>query len=416
VIGLGSGITAGSAATHANVEAINVLEISPEVVVASDYFRPENGDVLDDPRVNLILADARNFIQADPRTYDVIISEPSNPWISGISNLFTREAFELAKSRLAPGGVMAQWFHVYNMSPEDLKSVFETFQTVFPYVTVWEPQIGDLILLGTEQPHALDYERWQAALAQPAIRQDLARIAMDQPRKLVETFVFGGDALASYTARARLNTDNRPRIEFDAPRNLYAETVRENVRAMAEHVRGQQNEAPVRNLATRTATGFAAPAMGFTVEAPATVDNDWAALWLVQRQFVEGATTAADGLGVGSRLLLDWREDGHPTQVQVLWQETEPSAAQQQVFVEQALPRGNLIQGGLADLHGKRQGHWILAASAEPGQIEFALTWTCPAAAGGTNRYLALHRLPDPGEAGWRAALVDLAGRFRCEE
>jgi spermidine synthase len=145
VIGLGSGITVGSAATHAAVHRLDVLEISPEVVAASRFFVAEHGDVLSDPRLNMNVADARNFILAENQSNDVIISEPSNPWIRGISNLFTLDFFEMARTRLADGGIMAQWLQTYRMSVEDVKTVLHTFQAAFAHVSVWMPMKGDLI-------------------------------------------------------------------------------------------------------------------------------------------------------------------------------------------------------------------------------------------------------------------------------
>ena len=100
-----------------------MLEISTEVVEASRFFACVHGDVLSDPRVNLIVADARNYVLASEQTYDVISSEPSNPWISGVSNLFTKDFFELARSHLAPSGVMVQWLQTYNMSTLDVRTV-----------------------------------------------------------------------------------------------------------------------------------------------------------------------------------------------------------------------------------------------------------------------------------------------------
>ena len=92
---------------------------------------------------------------ASPGQYDLIISEPSNPWISGISNLFTDEFFRLAKSRLNPGGIMTQWFHTYSMSNADLKSVLKTFDSNFKNVSAWSPVFEDMILVGSASPHAI---------------------------------------------------------------------------------------------------------------------------------------------------------------------------------------------------------------------------------------------------------------------
>ena len=100
---------------------------------AARWFDAWNHQVLDDPRVNLINNDGRNHVLLTaPETYDVIVSEPSNPWISGVSNLFTREFFELGRRRLKPGGVWSQWVQMYGMNPDDLGTLLKTFGTVYP--------------------------------------------------------------------------------------------------------------------------------------------------------------------------------------------------------------------------------------------------------------------------------------------
>ncbi len=149
VLGLGSGVTLGSALTHP-VERADVLEISPEVVEASRFFEPENGAALSDPRTRLILGDGRTHILLGQTQYDAIISEPSNPWMAGIAALFTQEFFEAAKARLTPGGVLCQWAHTYDISGDDLKSIVATFASVFPDATLW--LVGD----GRHPAHRLE--------------------------------------------------------------------------------------------------------------------------------------------------------------------------------------------------------------------------------------------------------------------
>src|SRR5262249_51981088 len=113
VIGPGRGVTAASALAPGTTRAVDVVEISPEVVTASDFFRRENGDVLRSPGVTLVVGDGRSHLSFGSRRYDVIVSEPSNPWMAGIASLFTREFFETARARLQPGGIVCQWAHTY---------------------------------------------------------------------------------------------------------------------------------------------------------------------------------------------------------------------------------------------------------------------------------------------------------------
>src|SRR6185295_17034609 len=144
VLGLGSGVTAASAVAPGATRTVDILEISPEVVTASEFFSKENGGVLRQPGVNLIVGDGRSHLAFTTRRYDVIVSEPSNPWMAGIAALFTREFFETARLRLAPDGVICQWAHTYDISSSDLTSIVHTFTSVFPESTMWLVGDGDL--------------------------------------------------------------------------------------------------------------------------------------------------------------------------------------------------------------------------------------------------------------------------------
>ena len=123
IIGLGSGVTLGSALSSGVVEHADVVEISPEVVEASHFFDRENGSALAKPGVRLIVGDGRSHLLLTPQRYDVIVSEPSNPWMAGVASLFTREFFEAARARLKPDGLLCQWAHTYDISPQDLQSI-----------------------------------------------------------------------------------------------------------------------------------------------------------------------------------------------------------------------------------------------------------------------------------------------------
>src|SRR6185369_13714700 len=149
VIGLGSGVTLASAMATGLVRRADVVEISPEVVEASELFSKENDHVLHSPAVHLVIGDGRSHLQLTKRRYDVIVSEPSNPWMAGVAALFTREFFEAARARLLPGGLLCQWAHTYDISPDDLKSIARTFASVFPQGTMWLVGGGDLLMIGT---------------------------------------------------------------------------------------------------------------------------------------------------------------------------------------------------------------------------------------------------------------------------
>jgi spermidine synthase len=232
VIGLGSGITAGAVARHA-VERVDIVEIEPAVIEASRFFRAENGGVLGDARVRVVVGDARSLLLTTWARYDVITSEPSNPWIGGVASLFSLEFFQLARQRLQPGGIMLQWIHAYNLLPEDLRMVVETFRSVFPATSVWQVGAGDFLLLGRAAPVPIDLGALRARLAaSPAVAGDLERIGMRGWAGLLGYFALGEADTARYARGARLNTDDRLSLEFSAPRALYLDTHAENARAL----------------------------------------------------------------------------------------------------------------------------------------------------------------------------------------
>lgn len=222
VIGLGSGVSLGNAGRYP-VQVLHCAEIEPAVIEGARFFRRENYAVHEDPRVRIFAADGRNFLLASPLAYDAIISEPSNPWMAGIGYLFTRQFYQLAKRRLAPGGIMCQWLQLYNMFPADVKLVLKTFRSEFPYVTVWASLPGDLLLLGSMEPYQVPYETLAERMRAPAIRDALSVIKMDDPNILLELFRLDAGAIDRLTADISwLHEDDVPWLEFNAPKALYS--------------------------------------------------------------------------------------------------------------------------------------------------------------------------------------------------
>lgn len=221
VIGLASGVTLGSAETHPEIESIECVEISPEVIEASDFFKEYNYDPLADPRLNLVVHDARNFLKMTDHSYDVIISEPSNPWMSGASALFTTEFFESCLSRMKDGGILCQWLQGYAIPIPMLQSVIATFCEVFPHVSLWMPLKGDLILLGSETPFSFDAEEVARRISVGEVRGDLDRIGLTRWEELAGLNVGLGQELCRAVAGAPIQTDSRPLLEFALPKALH---------------------------------------------------------------------------------------------------------------------------------------------------------------------------------------------------
>ena len=240
VIGLGSGVTVGSALAVSTVRRADVVEISPEVVEASHFFDAENGRTLSSPAVRLIVGDGRSHLLLTPRQYDVIVSEPSNPWMSGVAALFTREFFHAARARLKPDGLLCQWAHTYDISAEDLQSIVRTFASVFPQGTLWLVGESDLLLIGTNG-NAINpcLERLGRGWRDGQASGVLADVGIDAPHAsfdLASLFAGGSAELQRYGDSAVIQTDDHTRLEYSAPRGIYGHSTGDNatqIRALA---------------------------------------------------------------------------------------------------------------------------------------------------------------------------------------
>ena len=216
VIGMGSGATAGSVLQYP-IGRLDVVELEAAILDASHFFEPENGRPLADPRTRAIAADGRNFLLLSDERYDVIISQPSLPWVAGAATLFTQDFFDIAASRLAPGGVFGQWVTADAMGADQLRSVMAAFASVFPHFLVVEPTGGDLFLLGSRRPLTLDPARVAGALAHPARAGDLGRVLVFGPRDLSLMVVGDESTVGPLLAGVVPNTDENLYVEFSGP-------------------------------------------------------------------------------------------------------------------------------------------------------------------------------------------------------
>ncbi|HHO50113.1 MAG TPA: hypothetical protein ENK18_04385, partial [Deltaproteobacteria bacterium] len=237
VIGLASGITAGAVSLIPDVQRLDVVELEPAIEQASRFFGAYNHDILDDPRVTLIHNDGRNHVLlSEPHSYDVIVSEPSNPWISGVSNLFTQEFLQLGKTRLKPGGVWSQWVQMYGMGADDLRTLLKTFAEVYPYVIVYATiEDADLVLIGSDEP--LQPSELSAAhlLGWPRVAEQLSEVGIDDPLDLIALFQLDRDVMVELGEGVPLNTDDNMIIEYSAPLHLHLDTQDENMSLLLEH-------------------------------------------------------------------------------------------------------------------------------------------------------------------------------------
>ncbi len=220
LVGFGSGMTASALAAYPELERLDVVEIEPAVVGAAPLLAKLNRNVLLDPRVHVTFDDARNFLFTTREKYDLIISEPSNPWIAGVATLFTREFYAAVHSRLAPDGVFVQWMQAYSLFPEDLQMLFATFLSEFHGATLWHGDAPDLILMAPSPPSEEIRKRAQALFSAPRLHDDFVQLGMENAAGIFGFYLLDDAGLREFSAGAQINTDDRTLLEYHAPRSL----------------------------------------------------------------------------------------------------------------------------------------------------------------------------------------------------
>ena len=233
VVGMGSGMTAGATAVHPSVERVTLVEIEPRVRGVARTFEPYNHRVLDNPKVQVVLNDGRNFLMTTNRLFDVITADPIHPWFKGAGSLYASEYFELAAKHLRPGGVIAQWLPIYELTPADLASVVKTFQRHCPHTMLWLTHY-DAVIVGSNAPFVIDEAELDKRIAEPAVAGDLTRVSMGSSTDLLSYFVMGTQGMKRFGQNGALNTDDHPYLEFSAPFSIaIASVMAKNVEAIA---------------------------------------------------------------------------------------------------------------------------------------------------------------------------------------
>jgi spermidine synthase len=223
VIGLASGVTLGACSLYP-VQQMDCAEISPDMPEATHFFDEVNHHVLEDPRLRLMITDGRNHLALTDRNYDVIISEPSNPWIAGIADLFTVEFFRLCRQRLNDDGLACIWVQGYGIDWRAFRSILAAFAEVFPHVTVWEPLLtGDYLLVGSRRPLVADGQEIARRLKEPLIQADLGRIGIASPVDLLSRYMLNEEALPKLHDDVPVHTDDNGIVEYSTPRTMFSE-------------------------------------------------------------------------------------------------------------------------------------------------------------------------------------------------
>jgi spermidine synthase len=229
IVGFASGVSVGSM-LQSPIESLECVELEPATVAGSRFFEHVNNKPLNDPRLRLIIDDARTYLRVTPTRYDMIVSEPSHPWVPGVANLFTREFFALGRDRLNDDGVFAQWVQIYQLSTDSLRSVLATFHSVFPHVLVFRVQGAtkgkDLILIGSKSPLTMD--RITNRIADPKMSAEVARVSITSGADIRAWYVCDESRLAPAVAGAIINTDDNMHVETTVPREAFRPLMQSN--------------------------------------------------------------------------------------------------------------------------------------------------------------------------------------------
>ena len=223
VVGLGTGTTAGWLAQVDTVEKVDVAEIEPKLAIVAKYFSPVNYSVMENPKVNLMLTDAREILLTTDNHYDVIASEPSNPYRMGIASLYTLEFYQEVTSRLTDNGIFVQWLQCYNMDDPTMLTIYATLKRVFEYVESWELESGSVAFVCSQKAIRYNEKELRKRLKFHPYRKALnVGYRVDSLEGLLAHYV-ASDKVSqklSMMKRAKLNTDNRTLLEYGCGRNL----------------------------------------------------------------------------------------------------------------------------------------------------------------------------------------------------
>lgn len=223
LIGQGTGVTTLVLARAPGMQRVKVVEIEPAVLEMDSLFYSVNDTVLARPNVSAVVDDARSALQLDRTRYDVIVSEPSNPWVAGIATLYTPEFFRIARSRLADDGIFCQWIQLYQLPLPIVAGIVRSLREVFPHVHVWFGGTSDLVVLASGRPISYD-RQWVAQLLGPGGElHGLGRewLSIDSLDQYFGRMLLGDSGVTRLITRATFDhTDNRPRLEFVAARRF----------------------------------------------------------------------------------------------------------------------------------------------------------------------------------------------------
>jgi spermidine synthase len=250
VIGLGTGSTAGWLAAIPSIQRVDVVELEPAILEVARACTPVNHDVLANPKVHIVIGDARELLLTTPQRYDIIFSEPSNPYRAGVASLFTREFYAAAAARLANDGIFLQWLQAYEVDGQTVRTAYATLASVFPTVETWFTHPVDLLLVASLQPIVYDVAALRARVQQEPFKSALANTWRTTDLEGFLAHYVAGASLTRAIAQIEggfLNTDDQTLVEFAFARSVGRNRLFE-FKDLDEVARGRnENRPPVRN-------------------------------------------------------------------------------------------------------------------------------------------------------------------------
>jgi spermidine synthase len=221
VIGLGTGSTAGWLGAIPAMERVDVVELEPSVLRVAHDNSAVNHDVLRNPKVRIRIGDAREVLLATPRRYDIVFSEPSNPYRAGIASLYTKEFYEAVAGRLNRGGIFLQWVQAYDVDAETIRTIYATAHSVFPHIDSFRTTETDLLFVSSREPLVYDIDSIRRRLAQEPYASAMHRAwRVESAEGFFSAFIASDKVPAAIGSSPQLNTDDRTPIEFGFARGL----------------------------------------------------------------------------------------------------------------------------------------------------------------------------------------------------
>lgn len=279
VIGYGTGVSVGEFAALESTKQVVVAEISSGVIDAAPLFDPLNRGASVNPKVEIIRSDAYRALLRSEGRFDVISSEPSNPWVAGVEMLFSVEFLEAARAKLNPGGVYAQWFHGYDTNDETIQLVLSTYRSVFEHVAVWGATKHDFLILGMLDPEAArDVERLKTRFQRPDMAAGLARCGIDSFPELLAHEILPTGAIHDARLPPAIHTLLHPRLSHVAARAFFAPTEGADMPVAAGSATGMRSSLVQRYLGVRGNWPSEAQRLAFAKETCLTRERECGAI------------------------------------------------------------------------------------------------------------------------------------------